>query len=125
MDLPPPAVETIPLPAFVAPAPLTPECRYLSNTEAQAAFRRLKQALPSTSFEGAEPSEVCGLVKVKLSRGNTVYTDASGRFFILGTVLDTHRGGPADRDDEIERTMEYRETVPTLPDGITPIPLEK
>lgn len=117
MDAVPPQLPLTP-PAYVAPAPVSPECRYLNNAEAQAAFKRLKAALPGTSFEGAAPSEVCGLVKVKLSRGNTVYTDSSGRFFIIGMALDTTKGEPADRSAKLEQIFEDRETFPTAADGL-------
>lgn len=105
IDLPP----SIPqFPAIVAPA--TNECRYLNNSEAQQALSRLKQALPGTSFSGAAPSEICGLVRIKLARGTTAYTDATGRFFILAYTLDTHNG--AEADAAIAFAIEKRETNP-------------
>lgn len=115
IDLPP----SIPqFPALVAPA--INECRYLNNDEAQQALRRLKQALPGTSFTGAAPSEICGLVRVKLSRGTTAYTDATGRFFILAYTLDTHLGSEADAT--VASAIEKRETNP---DTRATTPLEK
>ena len=105
IDLPP----SIPqFPALIAPA--INECRYLNNGEAQQAFKRLKQALPGTAFEGAAPSEICGLVRIKLARGTTAYTDATGRFFILAYALDTHNG--AEADATVAAAVEKRETNP-------------
>lgn len=103
----PPQVPTIP--AIIAKAPITPECRYLSNAEAQEAFKRLKRTLPGTSFAGAAPSEVCGLARVQLTRGTIAYTDATGRFLLLALALDTHTGSPADTSDTIERLIDERE----------------
>lgn len=120
MDLPPPQVMVNP-PAFTIPAPIIPECRYLSNAEAQAAFRRLKQALPGTAFDGAAPSEICGLVRVKLTRGATAYTDASGRFFLLTFALDTQTGSPADTSAKIDSALDTRERFP-VNDGLPPLP---
>lgn len=108
IDLPP----EVPKPVISAPAPIVPECRYLSNAEAQEAFRRLKRTLPGTSFEGAAPSEVCGLARVKLTRGTVAYTDATGRYFILALALDTHKGSPADQSEAIERIIDHREKPP-------------
>lgn len=120
LDLPP----NPPVAAIVAQAPTTPECRYLSNAEAQTAFRRLKRALPGTAFDSAAPSEVCGLVRVRLSRGATAYTDATGRFFLLAFALDTHKGGPADTNQisqTIDNVLDKREQFP-LNDGLPPLP---
>lgn len=112
MDLPPQLPEQS---AYVAPAP---ECRYLTNSEAQAAFERLRARLPGTAFDHARPSEVCGLVRVQLARGTVAYTDATGRYFLLAFALDTHKGSPADQETAIEHAIEARETFqgsPNLP----------
>lgn len=100
-------------PALVAPAP---ECRYLSNAEAQVALARLKASLPSTQFAGAKPSEVCGLVRVQLANGSAAYTDPTGRYFLLAFALDTHKGGPADNASKIDAAIEKRQTFPS--DGV-------
>lgn len=101
--------EVVNPPAIVAPAPA---CHYLSQQEAQAAFERLRQRLPSTHFVGARPSEVCGLVRVQMALGSVAYTDATGRYFLLALALDTHRGSPADNDQSVEKAIEERESFP-------------
>lgn len=104
MDLPP----NVPTPpALIAPAP---ECRYLTSSEAQVAFARLKQRLPSTNFANARPSEICGMVRVQLARGTVVYTDATGRYLMLAFALDTHRGEPADTSQQLEEAIVARES---------------
>lgn len=130
LDLPP-----NPPAAYVAPAP---ECRYLTQAEAQVALGRLSRQLPSTRFEHAQPSEVCGLVRLQLASGKTVYTDPTGRYLLLAFALDTHRGSPADTSETLEQALEERSRYPTtaieglsppvlddLPDGplMTPVPL--
>ncbi|RQR65284.1 hypothetical protein DIE18_02030 [Burkholderia sp. Bp9125] len=114
---PQPAVQP---PALVAPAPA---CRYLSNSEAQAAFERLRASLPSTQFDGAQPSEICGLVRVQLANGSAAYTDATGRYFLLAFALDTHRGSPADNSQQLEDAIQKRQAFPAeaIP-GVMPSP---
>lgn len=106
MDMPPVEPQR---PAFVAPAP---ECHYLSQAEAQVALRRLKQTLVRTSFADASPSEICGMVRVKLKSGATVYTDATGRYLLLAFALDTHKGSPADVEDQMEAALAQRQADP-------------
>jgi hypothetical protein len=114
MDLPP----NIPQAAYMAPAP---ECRYLSNSEAQVALQRLRQQLPSTAFDNARPSEICGLVRIQLASGKVVYTEPTGRFLLLTFALDTHRGTPADNNAELENAIESRSKYPDQPiPGVTP-----
>lgn len=97
-------------PAHHAPAP---ECHYLNASEAQLAFSRLKQRLPGTPFVEASPSEICGLVRVKMASGKSAYTDATGRYFLLTFALDTHKGSPADNDETINREAEQRQQFPS------------
>lgn len=113
MDLPPSAPS-----AYVAAAP---ECRYLSNAEAQVAFQRLRQQLSSTQFDSARPSEICGLVRIQLASGKVVYTDPTGRYLLLTFALDTHRGSPADTEEKLEKAIESRSRYPdeAIP-GLTP-----
>lgn len=105
MDLPPNP------PAIYAPAP-TPECRYLNAAEADVAFKRLRASLPSTSFERATPSEICGLVRVQMSNGKAGYTDATGRYFLLAFAMDTHKGGPADNAEQLSQQLGDRDKFP-------------
>lgn len=104
-DMPP----QIPVPAIIAPAP---ECRYVTNSEAQVALERLRHNLRGTEFVSAKPSAICGLVWVKMARGTVVYTDPTGRFLLLTFALDTHRGAPADVESELEHAIESREAFP-------------
>lgn len=114
MDMPP----NVPQAAYVAPAP---ECRYLTNGEAQVAMQRLRQRLPSTQFDNARPSEICGLVRIQLASGKVVYTEPTGRYLLLTFALDTHRGSPADNSEELEQAIEARSNYPeqAVP-GLTP-----
>ena len=115
MDMPPDLDKAQPAhtpPAYYAPGP---ECNYLTNTQAQEAFQRLRSRLPGTSFDNAKPSEVCGLVRVQLSSGKIVYTDPTGRFLLLALALDTHKGEPADASSELEIQLERRQTFPENP----------
>ncbi len=118
-DLPPYAPQV----AIVAPAP---ECRYLTNSEAQVALQRLRQRLPSTQFDNAKPSEICGLVRVQLASGKVVYTEPTGRYLMLMFALDTHKGSPADNGEQLEQAIESRSKYPTtaIP-GLTPPTLEE
>ena len=116
LDMPP----NVPQAAYVAPAP---ECRYLTNSEAQVALQRLRQRLPSTSFDSAKPSEICGLVRLQLASGKVVYTEPTGRYLMLAFAMDTHRGSPADTSDALEKAIEDRSKFPEkgVP-GLTPPP---
>lgn len=107
----PPNIPAAPVASYVAPAPA---CHYLSNSEAQVAFARLRQRLSGTAFDNARPSEICGLVRVQLASGKTVYTDATGRYLLLTFALDTHRGEPADNSEQLEQAIQDRETYPNV-----------
>lgn len=118
MDLPP----NVPQAAYVAPAP---ECRYLTNSEAQVALQRLRQRLPSTSFESARPSEICGLARLQMTSGKVVYTEPTGRYLLLTFAMDTHRGSPADNSNALEQAIDARSDYPeTAIPGLTPPPPE-
>lgn len=105
MDLPP----TVPPVAYVAPAP---ECRYVTSSEAREALARLRRQLPSTSFDNARPSEICGLIRIELASGKVVYTEPTGRYLMLAFALDTHRGSPADTSEALEHAIEDRSKYP-------------
>ena len=119
MDMPPNAPQA----AYVAPAP---ECRYLTSSEAQVALERLRQRLPSTTFDNARPSEICGLVRLQLASGKVVYTDATGRYLMLAFAMDTHRGSPADTTEALEQAIESRSKYPerAVPGLAPPAPPE-
>lgn len=116
MDMPP----TVPQAAYVAPAP---ECRYLTQAEADVAMMRMRKSLPSTAFDSARPSEICGLVRLQLASGKVVYTEPTGRYLLLTFALDTHRGSPADNSEELQNAIDSRATYPAeaVP-GLTPPP---
>lgn len=105
MDMPPNAPQA----AYMAPAP---ECRYVTSSEAQAALARLRRQLPSTSFDNARPSEICGMVRVELASGKVIYTEPTGRYLLLAFALDTHRGSPADTSEALEHAIEDRSKYP-------------
>lgn len=109
MDLPPQLPP--PPPALIAQA----SCQPLTDLQAQLAFLRLKARLPSTAFTEARPSEICGLVWVKMARGSVAYTDATGRYLLLALALDTHKGSPADVSTTVETAVAARETRPATP----------
>lgn len=115
--LPPPTP-----PAIVVQAP---ECLYLSQRDANLALARLQRALPSTAFESASPSEICGMVRVKLANGTSAYTDVTGRYLLLAFALDTHRGSPADNSETLEQAIDSRSEYPgqAIP-GVLPPPIE-
>ena len=124
MDLPPDDVHIAaqkPVAAIAAPA--VPACHLLSQDEADMAFARLRRSLPSTAFDNASPSQICGLVRVRMASGKVVYTDTSGRYLLLTFALDTHRGSPADNSEHLEQAIEDRSAYPAdaVP-GLTPQP---
>lgn len=104
-----PLTDMPPQPAIIAPAP---ECQVLSYAEAQTAYQRLRRRLPSTAFTSAQPSEICGLVRLQLARGTVAYTDATGRYLLLALALDTHRGSPADVAHHLDQAIESRASRP-------------
>lgn len=115
MDLPP-NVDSPPNPPVAAyVSQYEPECVYLTQTQAQVALTRLQAQLPSTSFTHAAPSEICGLVKVEMASGSTVYTDPTGRYLLLTFAFDTHQGSPADVSQQLEVQIERRQTYPDTP----------
>lgn len=124
MDLPPVDVHAAALrPVAAVSAPAVPACHLLSQHEADMAFERLRRSLPSTAFDNARPSQICGLVRVQMASGKVVYTDTTGRYLLLTFALDTHRGSPADNSEELEHAIEDRSAYPeeAVP-GLTPPP---
>ena len=67
------------------------------------AFGVIKSRLASTSFKSAKASEVCGLLRLEMADGKIAYTDKTGRYFILGLLLDTKTGSPADASIQVDR----------------------
>lgn len=124
VDLPPADVHQAALkPVAAISAPAVPACHLLTQAEANMAFDRLRRSLPSTAFDNAKPSQICGLVRVQMASGKVVYTDTTGRYLLLTFALDTHRGSPADNSQELEHAIEERSGYPdqAVP-GLTPPP---
>lgn len=76
--------------------PVCPPALQVSPAQAEQTLQALRQALPATGFTEASPAPICGLVAVKLSNGNYAYVDKSGRYFILGLLVDTATGATFD-----------------------------
>jgi len=96
-----------------------PECQYLTQNQAQTALNLLKAKLPSTPFESAQPSEICGLVRVQLQSGKVAYTEPTGRYLLLAFAFDTERGEPADVSAALDGEIDRRQSVPSnLPPGL-------
>ena len=93
----------------LAPPAIASPFACASDGQAQQAFQRLKSRLAGTRFVGARPSQVCGLVQVEMEGGKKVYTDLMGRFFIVGLVLDTSTGSPADAQAIVDHNISERE----------------
>lgn len=115
----PPQAPAAPAPAIVRPA--IPECRLLSQEDARIALERVRQSIPSTPLDSASPSEICGLIRIKMASGKVVYTDPTGRYLLFTFALDLHRGSPADNDEHVERVIDERSQYPkeALP-NVTP-----
>lgn len=107
-------------PAVVATAP-APECNYLTATQARVALARIQARLPSTRFVIAKPSEICGMVRLEMESGKVAYTDVTGRYLLLAFAFDTHKGSPADTQEELDRQVQKRDTFPAVPPpGVLP-----
>ncbi|MNR71647.1 hypothetical protein D3C71_22780 [compost metagenome] len=78
----------------VMPAP-TPAGR-VTQAEADRVLAALQQQLRATKFVKAWPSDVPGLVALRLDSGQVAYSDKSARYFFLGVVLDTATGAALD-----------------------------
>lgn len=72
----------------------------VSAKEAERALVQLQGNLKSTRFLKSWPSEFPGLIAVEMDNGRVGYTDKTGRYFILGLVLDTATGAALDRQLE-------------------------
>lgn len=55
--------------------------------ESAALLARLKQKYPATTFTSVAPAPVKGLYEVVMGR-KIAYTDSSGRYFMLGSLVD-------------------------------------
>lgn len=73
----------------------------------QVVLERVEAALPRTEFAGARLLKGPCLVELRLANGNVAYADRSGRYFLIGAMLDLHTGDgtggtPIGEDDEEE-----------------------
>lgn len=82
LDLPP-----APPPAIVRPA---------TQAQADAALAQLRKRQVGTPFVGARPAEMPGLITILLPDGKVAYSDISGRYYIVGVVLDLAQGKALD-----------------------------
>lgn len=84
---PPPSTIEAParVPKGVGPSPASDQ-----------ALKALKSNLPKTGFKRAWPSQMPGLIAVELENGEIAYTDKTGRFLIIGLVLDSYTGKALD-----------------------------
>lgn len=85
-DAPPPAPPEPPAQVARAPAADSP-------VEVLAAVRR---RYPGTGIEAAATSQVPGLYRLTLSGGRVAYTDKTGRYLLLGLILDADTGSALD-----------------------------
>lgn len=71
----------------------------------------LKRAYPATSFTSVGPSAIPGLYEVLMGR-NVAYTDASGRYFVFGNLMDmqTQTNLTQERTESLQRVE-----IPSLP----------
>ena len=77
----------------------------VTTRDMDSAYAVIKGRLASTPFKGARLSEVCGLIRLEMDGGKTAYTDKTGKYFILGLVLDLDTGSPADGAAEFEKEI--------------------
>ncbi len=86
---------------YVSSASQSSGCE-LTASQVHSAFGTLKSRLAGTSFISAKASQVCGFIRVDMADGKVAYADRTGRYFILGMVLDTQTGGPADGSKQLD-----------------------
>lgn len=70
---------------------LPPDCGSVSSQEAVVAVSRAAESMPATSFEGATPSVIPGLVETRVG-DQQVWVDKSGRYVLFGAAIDTRTG---------------------------------
>jgi hypothetical protein len=57
---------------------------------------RLRALLPNTTIERVSKTDVPGLWRVEMGEGKVAYIDATGRYLVLGLVIDLHTGRSLD-----------------------------
>ena len=68
------------------------DCTPVTQDHADAALTSLAARLPSTRFVYAEPSEICGLVRVVMASGSDALLTPDGVWLILGAGLNLDTG---------------------------------
>lgn len=68
----------------------------VTQAEADRALQEVRGRIPHTQFVSAQPSRVPGLVVLRMEGGKVAYTDASGKFLILGLIFDIDTGAALD-----------------------------
>ena len=86
--------------------PPCPPAYVVTQQSAQTTLRDMKQRLPNTIATSAAPSPVCGLTEVQLENGNTLYVDKTGRYLILGLMVDMQTGRTINGSLELNTGMQ-------------------
>jgi hypothetical protein len=60
--------------------------------QAEVVLQQVASALPATRFRGAKLLEGPCLVELTLANGSVAYADRSGRYFLIGALLDLKTG---------------------------------
>ena len=92
------------LAALAALALLAHAACHAASTESDTLLAALKQQYPGTAFTSVSPAPVKGLYEVVMGR-KIAYTDASGRYFMVGSLMDlkTNADLTAVRREELAR----------------------
>lgn len=94
------------MPIDMPPAPpawVCPASAVVSAADAAKVLRDMRGKLPGTVFVEASPAPLCGMVTLTTDSGNTLFTDKSGRYFVVGLMLDTATGRTLDETKQLNR----------------------
>lgn len=97
MDVSPPDAE-------VCQAPIR-----VSESVAAEVLATLRGKLPRTAILSAKAAPICGLIELQLENGNVAYTDKSGRYLIMGLMVDTITGQFSSHRSPSQATQEPSE----------------
>lgn len=64
----------------------------VSQQQADSLLLSMQEKLPGTAFVSASPSALCGLVVLHTDKGNDIFTDKYGRYFVVGLMIDSATG---------------------------------
>lgn len=76
---------------------IAPSSVVATAQEVEIALLNIRKALPKTTFVNAWPAALPGFIAVQLSDGSVAYTDKTGRYLILGLIIDSHKGEILDK----------------------------